>query len=183
MDCLLVIDAQYDFMPGGNLPVPEGDKIIPVINKMIDEFPLIIFSKDWHPKNHCSFKENGGIWPVHCVRNTHGAEIHKDIMAPASQTEFILKGSDIDIDSYSAFYDNERKKSTNLTKLLIDVYIDEVYCCGLAIDYCVKFSAIDAIKEGFKTYVILDACRGVNINPSDVDNAIEEMKKNGIKMV
>jgi nicotinamidase/pyrazinamidase len=176
-------------MPGGALPVPDGDRIVPIILDICGDFDVLIFTKDWHPANHCSFKENGGIWPVHCVQNTKGAKIHKDLakLDSAAGPIIVCKGQDVNVDSYSGFYDNERKKSTGLTDILkeedITGSVTDVYICGLALNFCVKFTALDAVQEGFKTYVIEDACRGIDINPGDVQKAIEEMKKNGIKMI
>jgi len=184
--CLLVVDCQNDFMPGGSLAVAEGDQIVPVINKIQSKFDEVIWTEDWHPINHSSFKENGGIWPTHCVEGTIGAKIHDDLISYHNGKHgvpVILKGTDIAIDSYSAFWDNRKKKSTGLTKMLRDMNVNRVYISGLATDYCIKFTAIDSVNEGFKTFVIIDACKGVNIKLNDSINAIVEMINKNIQIV
>jgi len=181
MKALIVVDLQYDFMPGGSLPVPEGDKIYQQINTIRDSFDLVVFTSDWHPANHCSFKENGGIWPVHCVQYTEGAQIDKRVIR--NNDIVITKGVNQDVDSYSGFWDNERKHKTDLDSILLMRKIDTVYVCGLATDYCVKFTALDAKELGYNTYVITDACKGVNMNPGDVEKAIKEMKEKNIHTI
>lgn len=195
---LLIVDIQNDFCPGGSLQVKDGDQIVPIINKVRTVFPLVIFTQDWHPSNHQSFavnhpdKKPGDIidldgisqilWPVHCVQESVGAQFHPDLVV--HEEDFIFqKGTDWKIDSYSTFYDNAHRKSTGLTDFLKEQNCSEVYICGLATDYCVKFSVFDAIDEGFKTNVILDACRGVNLNPGDVERSVEEMKAKGAKIM
>jgi nicotinamidase/pyrazinamidase len=182
MKTLIVVDAQNDFMPGGSLPVADGDKIIPQINELIKglgkTLDLVIFTKDWHPAKHCSFKENGGIWPVHCVQNTNGSALHKDLIVKP-EDKIILKGTDLTVDSYSAFYDNERKHKTELTDFLKAKDAKGIIICGLATDYCVKFTVMDAISEGFRVALYTMGCRGVNVNPGDTDKAIEQMKTAG----
>jgi nicotinamidase/pyrazinamidase len=173
-------------MPGGSLAVAEGDQIVPVINKIQSKFDEVIWTEDWHPINHSSFKENGGIWPTHCVEGTIGAKIHDDLISYHNGKHgvpVILKGTDIAIDSYSAFWDNRKKKSTGLTKMLRDMNVNRVYISGLATDYCIKFTAIDSVNEGFKTFVIIDACKGVNIKLNDSINAIVEMINKNIQIV
>lgn len=192
---LIVVDIQNDFLPGGKLAVPEGDKIIPVVNKLIKNFDIVVVTQDWHPANHVSFAENhqnkrpgdkiilGGIeqilWPAHCVQNTHGAEFAKDL-EKNKITAVIKKGTDPMIDSYSGFFDNVRKKETGLDNLLKSLGVNEIYIVGLATDYCVKFTALDAVSLGYKTHVIIDACKGVNLNPGDIENSLNEMKKAGV---
>ncbi len=181
MKALIIIDIQYDFMPGGALAVKEGDQLAEPILTIRDRFDLVVFTQDWHPANHCSFKVNGGIWPVHCVQNSRGAEIDRRIIR--NSDHFIRKGSHQDIDSYSGFWDNNRKHKTELDDFLKARNVDTVYICGLATDYCVKFTAMDAIDVGYKVVLIKDLCRGVNINPLDSKNAIEEMKMKGVVVV
>ena len=194
MKALLIIDIQNDFLPGGALAVSGGDKVIPVINKLMEEpFDLIIASKDWHPHGHMSFADSHNkkprdiislkgneqiLWPQHCIQNTYGAEFPKELHADRIE-KVIYKGVDHNIDSYSAFYDNRHERSTGLAEFLREKKVDEVVIVGLATDYCVKFSALDALHEGFKTTVIEEACRGVNLHPDDSRRAIDEMRSAG----
>lgn len=180
MNALIVVDAQYDFMPGGALPVPEGDKIIDKILAIKKDFDLVIFTQDWHPANHCSFKEQGGPWPAHCIQGTPGAALAEGLYDPTSGDILVTKGLNTDVDSYSGFWDNERKHETILNSILKEVGVDKVYICGLATNFCVKFTALDAVEAGYKTYLIPEACRGIDINPGDVDNAIQEMQSKGV---
>lgn len=200
MKALLIIDVQNDFCPGGSLAVPEGDKIIPIINRLKQSgtFPIVVLTQDWHPKNHLSFASNhrgkkigevvdvDGIpqilWPDHCLQGSEGARFHKDLKIELSDVT-LHKGTDPRVDSYSAFYDNAHKRDTGLTKLLKEKEVDETYLCGLATDYCVKYSVLDAIGEGFKVNVILDACRGVDLKPGDGEKAIAEMKAKGARII
>jgi len=182
MKALLIVDAQNDFMPGGALAVNEGDKIVPVINSIRNKFDLIIATQDWHPTGHCSFKEQGGIWPVHCVASSFGAQLHKDLIIKDDE-KIIYKGINLDIDSYSGFFDNEKKYDTGLADFLKDNKVDDLYVCGLATDYCVKFTALDAITCGFKTTLIADACRGVEINTGDIQKSINEMRDAGVNVI
>lgn len=195
---LLIIDVQNDFLPGGNLSVPRGDEIILLLNKLQEKFELIIATKDWHPKNHKSFasqhrNKNPGdtiflngqkqiLWPDHCIQDTFGAEF-----PPVFNTEKIVrifyKGTDKNIDSYSGFFDNGRKKKTGLEKYLKQKRIKDVYIAGLATDYCVKHTALDGKAAGFNVFVIEDACRGVELNKGDVEKALEEMKNQEIKII
>jgi len=194
---LLVIDVQNDFCPGGSLPVPGGFDVIPVINALQPAFDLVIATQDWHPQDHSSFAVNhnrqpyetiqlGGItqvlWPAHCVQGSRGAEL-----APELETnrvaKLFYKGVDAAIDSYSGFFDNNHARATGLGDYLKERGVAEVAVVGLATDYCVKWTALDAKQLGFKTTVILDACRGVNLKPDDVDRAIEEMKAAGIEII
>ncbi len=186
MKVLIVIDAQNDFMPGGALEVPEGDKIVPVINSIQDEFDLVVAAQDWHPQNHVSFASNHKeksvfdeiqvhgktqtLWPDHCVQGTKGAQFHSDLQTDKWEAIF-RKGTDTEIDSYSAFYDNGHLKSTGLTGYLKEKGAKEVYLCGLAADICVYYSLIDAVEEGFTCYFIEDASK-----PLDVKN-FAKMKK------
>jgi len=198
MKALILVDIQNDFLPGGALAVPEGDAVIAIANRLQSAFPLVAATQDWHPANHGSFAANHParkvfeqihlnglpqtLWPVHCVQGTKGAEL-----APGLQRERIAKifpkGTDAGFDSYSGFFDNGHRKSTGLGEWLKAKGVTEVFVCGLATDYCVKFTALDAVKMGFKTHLIEDAARGVNLQPGDVKHAIEEMKRAGIAVV
>lgn len=195
MNCLILVDIQNDFLPGGALAVPHGDAILPIVNRLQSTFPLVVATQDWHPANHGSFAANHSgksvftqidlhglpqtLWPVHCVQGTRGAEL-----APGLQRDRIAKifpkGTDAAIDSYSGLFDNGRRKSTGLGEWLKGQGVTEVFVCGLATDYCVKFTALDAARLGFKTHFIEDASRGVNLGPDDVKNAITEMRQAGI---
>ena len=198
MKCLILVDLQNDFLPGGALAVPDGDAVIPVANRLMSKFPLVVATQDWHPANHGSFAVNHPgralfeqielnglpqtLWPAHCVQGTSGAEL-----AAALNRERIMrvfpKGTDASIDSYSGFFDNGHRRATGLGDHLKSCGVTEVYVCGLATDYCVKFTALDAVCLGFKTHLIEDASRGVNIGPEDVKKAIAEMKKAGVEVV
>lgn len=198
MKCLILVDIQNDFLPGGALAVPEGDAVIPVANKLQASFPLVVATQDWHPSNHGSFAAshpgkqvfqqielNGlpqTLWPVHCVQNTKGAELVASLYRERVAKIF-PKGTDAGIDSYSGLFDNGHRKSTGLGEWLKGQGVMEVFVCGLATDYCVKFTALDAAQMGFKTHFIEDASRGVNLQPNDVKNAIEEMKRAGVTVV
>jgi len=195
---LILVDIQNDFMPGGALAVKEGDKILPIVNSLIINFDLVIATQDWHPANHGSFASNHPgkkigqlidlngtaqiLWPDHCVQNTMGAEFHRDLNK-VKITKIFPKGADKNIDSYSGFFDNGRLKSTGLGDYLKEKSVSQVFICGLATDYCIRFTALDALDEGFDTFVIEDACRGVNLKPSDSDLAIKEMKDAGCKII
>lgn len=176
---LIIVDVQNDFCPSGALPVPEGDQIIPLINLLIEEFDCVVFTADTHPKNHCSFKENGGIWPVHCVNNTEGHKLHKDLNGGMNDL-YILKGQNSKADSYSGFCDNDGTE-TMLASILKAREIEEVFICGLAYEYCVAFTAKDAIKYGFKTFVVSQACKA--ITKEGAEKATKEMKELGIEFI
>ncbi|WP_026950164.1 bifunctional nicotinamidase/pyrazinamidase [Algoriphagus mannitolivorans] len=194
---LLIVDVQNDFIPGGALEVKDGDQIIPMINAIQKKFSHVIVTQDFHPANHGSFASQydgkspgefvvlGGLdqilWPDHCVQGTFGAEFHKDL--DQSNWEVIFqKGKNPEVDSYSGFFDNARKGDTGLNAYLKAKGIDTVFVCGLALDYCVKFTALDAKSLGFETFLIEDATRAVNLSPSDGKDAIEEMRKSGIQI-
>lgn len=195
---LIIVDVQNDFLPGGALAVEDGDQVIPIINELQNEFQFIVATQDFHPANHGSFATNhpgkkigefvtlGGLsqilWPEHCVQGTFGSEFHKDLNQDNWKAIF-QKGTNPDVDSYSGFFDNARKESTGLADYLKQEGIKKVYITGLALDYCVKFTALDAHSLGFETYLIVDASRAVNIDPMDGDFAIEEMAKIGIKII
>ncbi len=198
MKALIITDIQNDFCPGGALAIREGDKIVPLINQLQPRFDLIVATQDWHPQGHGSFaanhpgKEVGEVielngmpqilWPVHCVENTQGADFHPGLDRGRIARVF-HKGADPDIDSYSGFFDNGHRKSTGLGEYLKEQGADEIYLCGLATDYCVKFTALDAVDLGFKTNVIEDACRGVNLHLGDAERVIEEMRAKGVKVL
>lgn len=196
---LLVIDLQNDFYEEGKLPVPEASKINPVVNQLLqsDSYKVIIASQDWHPAEHKSYAVNMGkepytpfdngkgigpvLWPVHCKQDTHGAEFHPDI--ETRYFDYIIrKGTNPEVDSYSAFRENNGT-TTGLDGLLKALEITEVDLCGLALDYCVKYSALDAVKAGFKTNIIFDATRGVGANPGDIDKTLKELKEAGVKII
>lgn len=175
-DILLVVDLQVDFCPGGALPVPGGDEIVPTVNRLVELFlgkgGKVAFSRDWHPQNHCSFKQYGGIWPPHCVQNSPGATFHPDLIVPP-EAIVVSKGTDPKEEAYSAF------SGTDLYVTLNEAGAKRIFLCGLATDYCVKASAIDALKHGFEAYVIVDAVRGVDVNPGDSARALEEVRAQG----
>ena len=195
MKALILVDLQNDFLPGGALPVPEGDAVIPVANHLITYFDLVVATQDWHPADHGSFAANHPgknpgdsiilhgldqiLWPVHCVRNTPGAFFAGDLDTNRLDRIF-LKGTDPDIDSYSGFFDNGHKKDTGLGDYLRENGVTDVYILGLATDYCVRFTALDACQLGFTTFLVEDGCRGVNLNPGDIHASIEDMKKAGV---
>ena len=198
MRALILVDLQKDFMPGGALPVPGGDEVIPIANELQRQFPLIIATQDWHPADHGSFaanhpgKEPGEridldgleqiLWPVHCVQDTPGAAFVANL--DTSRIERVFpKGTDPTIDSYSGFFDNGHRKATGLGDYLAEREVDTVYILGVATDYCVKFTALDAAELGFMTFLIEDGCRGVNLRPDDVEKAIEEMQRAGVSLV
>jgi len=172
---LIIADVQNDFCPGGALGVPRGDEIIPRLNELIKEFlnrgDIVIKSRDWHPPDTNHFATYGGTWPVHCVRNTHGAEFHPDLL---SDPRIIVVSKGLgDGDNYSAF------DRTNLTMLLRNETIGEIWVGGLATDYCVKDTVLDGLKAGFKVVALIDAMRAVDLTPGDGDQAIEAMRQAG----
>ncbi|PYJ05135.1 MAG: bifunctional nicotinamidase/pyrazinamidase [Verrucomicrobia bacterium] len=194
MNALIIVDLQNDFLPGGALPVPHGDEIIALANKLQRKFELVLATKDWHPPDHGSFAANhpgkkpgdrimlDGIeqilWPVHCVQNTYGAEF-----APAFDTSRIAhvfhKGVERSIDSYSTFFDNAHRRETGLADYLKKRSVKNIYLMGLALDYCVKYSVLDARHLGLNTRVILDGCRGIELEHGDIDRALDEMIQAG----
>ena len=175
-DALIVVDVQKDFCPGGALPVPEGDKVVEPLNRYIHLFSkhgsLVIATRDWHPENHSSFKEYGGIWPKHCIQNTEGAEFHDDLKL-SEDVIIVSKATEADKEAYSGF------EGTNLEKILKGHGVRRVYVGGLATDYCVKSTVLDALRLGFCVFILLDGIRGVNINPEDSERAIAEMVEKG----
>jgi nicotinamidase/pyrazinamidase len=198
MDALILVDIQNDFLPGGSLAVPRGDEVIPVANRLIKKFDLVIATQDWHPKDHGSFasrhpgskpgdmSELHGLpqvmWPDHCVQNTHGAEFAATLDLQRIK-HVIRKGTDPTIDSYSGFFDNGHRKDTGLADLLRKLGVTRVVIAGLATDYCVKATALDARKLGFETVVVRDGVRGVNLSSSDSDLALAEMTGAGVSVI
>lgn len=195
---LLLIDLQIDFCPGGALPVPEGDQVIPIANQLIGRFSTVVATQDWHPANHESFAANHPwrkpgqvidlyglpqvLWPIHCVQHSFGAEFHPGL-AIDQVTAIFQKGTDPTIDSYSGFYDNGHRKSTGLGDWLQKRGITTLFLMGLATDYCVKFSALDALELDFTTYVITDGCRGIDLEAGDVEKAFREMAEKGATLI
>jgi len=177
----IVVDLQNDFCPGGALPVADGDKIVPLVNIQVARARraghVVAASRDWHPRQTKHFKEFGGIWPVHCVQGTRGAEFHPDF--DIRDIPVFSKGTGTEDDGYSA-YDGRSESGQTLLEFLQEKEVEEVCLKGLATDYCVKATALDARKHGFKTVVLLDACRAVNLHPDDEAKAIKEMRDAGV---
>ena len=177
MKALIIVDIQYDFLPAGQLAVPAGDEIIPRINKLQSDYDLVVATQDWHPVGHKSFASshagqepfstialNGleqSLWPDHCVQGTNGAEFSKALDGNRIAAIF-RKGMDPEIDSYSGFYDNGRLKSTGLSGYLKEHGVTEVHLCGLAADFCVYYTGMDSLAEGFETYIIADATKAID---------------------
>lgn len=199
MKALLIVDIQNDFLPGGALGVKDGDKVIPVVNALMEkDFDYVVGSKDWHTPDHVSFAKTHGkkpgekvvlpsgeeqiLWPVHCVQGTHGAAFHENFHWQDLDAVF-LKGIDHEIDSYSAIFDNGKKRSTGLDAFLKKRHVDKLYIAGIATDYCVKYSTMDALSLGLQVYVVVDGCRGVDVSPGDVEKALVEMRTAGAKIV
>ena len=198
MKALILVDLQNDFMPYGTLPVPDGSSVVPLANILAKKFDKVVATQDWHPETHKSFAENHKgkepgetvqlngkpqiLWPNHCIQGTSGADFHPKLDKNLINKVF-QKGTNKEIDSYSGFFDNNREQATGLEKWLKENNVSEVYVLGLATDYCVKFTALDAAKLGFKTYLVADACRGVELNPGDVGNAISEMQDAGVSVI
>lgn len=198
MDCLLLVDLQNDFMPGGALAVPNGDEVIAVANQLAARFEFVVASQDWHPPQHHSFaSQHRGrrpgetiqlrgvtqvLWPDHCVQGTHGAEFHQGL-DQGQVSEVVQKGTALDIDSYSAFFDNARLRSTGLGERLRERDVGTVFLLGLATDYCVKFSALDAASLSFKVKVVPEGCRGIDLNAGDVQRSWDELRAAGVEIV
>lgn len=176
-DALIVVDVQNDFCPGGALPVPCGDQVVPVINRVMVYFEHLVFSRDWHPQDHCSFSDTpafrDGSWPVHCVQDSPGAEFQGDLRVPLD-AHVVSKAAEPDSEAYSAF------SGTDLEQELHRRGVSRVFVTGLATDYCVKFTALDAIKAGLDAVLIEDGCRGVAEATSAA--ALEEMKQAGVQV-
>lgn len=172
MKALLVVDIQNDFCPGGSLAVKDGNAVVEPTNRLIESFTgaglPIIFTRDWHPVRHSSFTEFGGIWPAHCVTDTYGAAFHDDLLIPGNSI-IVSKADKTDRDAYSGF------EGTKLDAKLKNLNVDEVIVAGLATDYCVKNTVLDALKLGYRTIISEECMRAVNVNPEDGANAVEEM--------
>ena len=197
MKALLLIDIQNDFLPGGALAVADGDQVIPVANRLMPHYPLVIATQDWHPADHRSFaSQHPGkhvgetidlegldqiLWPDHCIQQSEGAMFAAALNLDRVE-HVIQKGTDPWIDSYSGFFDNGQRKSTGLADLLKEKGVDEIDLVGLATDYCVKFTALDAAQLGFKTAVIVEAIRGVELSPGDCQRALEAMAAAGVQI-
>jgi nicotinate phosphoribosyltransferase len=195
---LILVDIQNDFCPGGVLPAPGGDEVVPVANRLAAAFPLVVASKDWHPVDHGSFAVNhpgrhpyelselAGIsqvlWPAHCVQGTRGAEFHRELDVTRVHRVF-TKGTDRDVDSYSAFHDNGRRKSTGLADFLRAEGVGEVFVLGLTTEHCVRATALDARTHGFEVTVIEDGCRAIELAAGDGARAIDEMRRAGVRVV
>jgi nicotinamidase/pyrazinamidase len=199
MRALILVDIQNDFLPGGALAVARGDEVIPVANRVSPRFELVVATQDWHPRDHGSFAANHPgkkvgdvidlnglpqvLWPVHCVQGSRGAEFGPALDV-SRVSRVIRKGADPAIDSYSGFFDNGYRKSTGLADYLRERRVDEVFVMGLATDYCVKFTALDAVQRaGLRASLIEDGCRGVNLRPDDSDAAIAAMRGAGVGIV
>ena len=198
MKALILVDLQYDFMPEGALAVPCGDEVVEVADRLMDRFDLVVASRDWHPANHGSFaSQHPGLkagdfvkldgidqvlWPDHCVENTRGAMLHHGLRSERIR-KIVDKGTDPKIDSYSAFFDNAHRRATGLGEFLRSEDVDEVFLMGLATDYCVRASVLDAVRLGFRTAVVEDGCRAIELRPGDSDKAFEEMRQVGAQIV
>ena len=198
MRALILVDIQNDFLPGGALAVPNGNEVVPVANELMIGYELVVATQDWHPADHQSFAsqhadhtegevvEVGGLnqilWPDHCVQGTLGAEFAAD-MNVAGIDHVIRKGTDRLIDSYSGFFDNEHRRATGLGNYLTQREVIAIDVMGLATDYCVKFTALDAVELGFETQLLIAGVRGVELVPGDCQNAIEEMRAAGVNTI
>lgn len=195
---LIIVDLQNDFMPGGALEVPQGDQVVSIANTLQSRFDLVVATKDWHPSDHGSFAINHPghkvgdsvnlaglrqiLWPPHCVQDFSGSEFVSTFNTERVAKVF-YKGTDSSIDSYSTFFDNAHRKSTGLEQYLKQQKVDELYFLGLATDYCVKYSVLDACQLGFKVFVIADGCRGVNLMPDDSEKAFIAMQAAGAHII
>lgn len=198
MKTLLIVDLQNDFVEGGALPVTGGRAIVPLINKLMPRFDHVVASLDYHPKGHVSFAESHEgkqvgdvvevegvqqyLWPTHCVAEEFGSELVEELECQKVD-KFVLKGTDLNIDSYSAFYNNNRSSETGLVGYLKSIGATELYVCGLAADYCVLFSVLDALSEGFDTTLITDATPAINVSPDDGEKAVEKMREAGAHII
>nr|WP_171067673.1 bifunctional nicotinamidase/pyrazinamidase [Acinetobacter courvalinii] len=194
---LIVVDVQNGFTPGGNLAVTDADQIIPLINQLARQFEMVVLTQDWHPDQHISFSDNHEnktpfetielpygtqvLWPKHCVQGTADAEFHPALDIPTAQL-IIRKGFHPEIDSYSAFMEADRKTPTGLNGYLKEHQIDTVYIVGIATDFCVAWTALDAVQMGFTTYVIEDACKAIDLNGS-LQSAWQSMLAQGVQRI
>jgi len=177
---LIIVDVQVDFCPGGALPVPDGNQVVPVINRYVERFEkagaLVVATRDWHPREHVSFKTRGGMWPEHCVQNTYGARFHPDLILPDGVV-VVSKGYKPGREAYSGF------EGTDLENILRNRGVKVLYVGGLATDYCVKNTVLDGIRRGFKVFLLVDAIKGVDVVEGDSQKAIEEMISAGAEKV
>ncbi|HXU35434.1 MAG TPA: bifunctional nicotinamidase/pyrazinamidase [Blastocatellia bacterium] len=178
---LILVDIQNDFCPAGALAVTEGDLIVPIVNRLISRFPLVISTQDWHPANHISFKAQGGPWPPHCVQGTTGAELHPDLKTDTIALYF-RKASSPDKDDYSEFAGKD-ERGRSLDEVLKGHGVKKIYVVGLATDYCVLETVLDGIKHGYEVYAVTDAMRAVNVNPDDGEKALYKMVSSGAHLV
>lgn len=195
MKALLLVDIQNDFLPGGALAVSRGDEVVPVANELMPKYELVVATQDWHPADHRSFArmhpgKNVGdvieldglpqvLWPDHCVQHTRGADFAPGLNLAGVQ-HVVQKGTDPVVDSYSGFFDNARRHATGLSDLLRQRHVTEVHVLGLATDYCVRATSLDAVDLGFRTRLITHGCRGVELQPGDCERAVEEMRRAGV---
>jgi nicotinamidase/pyrazinamidase len=197
MQALVLVDIQNDFCAGGALAVPDGDTVVPVANALTPKFSLVVATQDWHPAGHLSFASSHPgkriydvidldglqqvLWPDHCVQGTRGAELHPGLeQGPIARV--FRKGIDPRIDSYSGFFDNGRRRATGLGEYLKREGVSGLYIAGLATDYCVKWTALDAVRLGFRVHLVEDGCRGVGLSADDVAKAVEEMRHAGVAL-
>lgn len=195
---LILVDLQNDFMPGGSLAVAEGDATVDVANRLMGDYEFVVATQDWHPASHGSFAashpgkspgemiELGGLpqvlWPEHCVQGSPGASFHSRLNI-AGIHAVVRKGEDPTVDSYSGFFDNGHTRATGLAEILRERGVKDVDVMGLATDYCVRFTALDAVREGFEVRLLKDGCRGVELQPGDINAALEEMLAAGVQLV
>lgn len=199
---LIIVDLQPDFLPGGALAVPEGDAVLAPIRALLDAggYATVVATQDWHPAEHRSFAANHDarqigevvdldgldqvLWPVHCVQDSPGAALHGELEARRGRLDAVFqKGTELGVDSYSGFFDNGRRKATGLGDWLRERGVESVHVCGLALDYCVKFTALDALELGFATTLIADATRAVNLQPGDGEAAVTALREAGAQVV
>lgn len=197
MKALILVDIQNDFLLGGALAVPGGDEVVPVANRLMRDYELVVATQDWHPADHRSFASHHAgmsvgevttvdgldqiLWPDHCIQGTYGAELAAELNIGGID-RVIRKGTDRMIDSYSGFYDNDHRKPTDLGDYLKQRGVTAVDVMGLATDYCVKFTALDAVALGFETTLLTEGIRGVELMPGDCESAIAEMQNRGVKL-
>jgi len=175
-DALIIVDVQNDFCPGGALPVRDGDLVVEPINRVATLFRHMVTTQDWHPPNHSSFKEHGGIWPVHCVAGTPGAELHSRLNQRPVNVR-IRKADTANRDAYSGF------DHTDLAEQLRSRRVARVFVCGLATDFCIRATALDALTQGFDTFILTDAVRGVDAQPSDSEKSLQDLKRAGASLI
>ena len=177
---LVLVDIQNDFCPGGALPVPEGDEIVPIVNQLLPLFHWSVATQDWHPPDHCSFRQQGGPWPPHCIQNTPGAELHSELDASRISLR-IRKGFVKDREAYSGF-DGVNGNGISLNDVLRQRGIATLYVAGLATEYCVRSTVLDGLRLGYKVFVVSDGMRAVDVHPGDGDRALQEMSAAGARL-